>query len=274
MRMNLVLSGFLIVASLSAQTPAPATGATPPMPATATKPEIDASATKVTGPLPSADTVLQHYVDVTGGAKAYDAAKTMVGTGKFVMPAQGITGDLTMYSAAPNKSYALIDIQGVGKVEEGSDGAIAWEISPMTGARIKAGDEAAAEMRSSATDIHTNWKKYYKTVEVTGIDDVDGKPAYKLVLTPQSGSAETEWYDKDSGLVLKSTMTVDTPMGKAPVEIAFSDYKKEGDLTIPTKMVQSVAGQQFEIHLEKVDFNVPVPPNRFDIPADIKALQK
>jgi hypothetical protein len=279
MKMNLVLSGLvlsgLMAASLAAQTPAPATGATPPMPAAAAKPDVDASAAaKPTGPLPSADTVLQHYVDVTGGAKAYDAVKTMIGTGKFVMPAQGITGDLTMYSAAPNKSYALIDIQGVGKVEEGSDGTIAWEISPMTGARIKAGDEAAAEIRSAATDIHTNWKKYYKSAEVTGIDDVDGKPAYKVVLTPQSGSSETEWYDKDSGLVLKSAMTVDTPMGKAPVEIAFSDYKKEGDLTIPTKMVQNVAGQQFEIHLEKVDLNAPVPPNRFDIPADIKALQK
>lgn len=271
MKMNVILPGLLSAVSLLAQTPAPTPETAAPAPVAST---ASTSSAKTAQNLPSADTVLQHYVDVTGGTKAYDAVKTMLASGKFVMPAQGITGDLTMYSAAPNKSYALIDIQGVGKVEEGSDGSIAWEISPMTGARIKAGDEAAAEIRSGATDIHTNWKKYYKSAEVTGLEDVDGKPAYKVVLTPQSGSPETEWYDKDSGLILKSTMTMDTPMGKAPVEIAFSDYKKEGDLTMPTKMVQSVAGQQFEIHLDKVDFNASVPPNRFDIPAEIKALQK
>ena len=271
MKMNAIVTGLLSAASVFAQTTAPAVTA-PPSTAVAV---AGAGTTAPTAQnLPSADSVLQHYVEVTGGAKAYDAVKTMAGSGKFVMPAQGITGDLTMYSQAPDKSYAVVDIQGVGKMEEGTDGTVAWELSPITGARVKSGDEAAAEIRSSATDIHTNWKKYYQSAEVTALEDVGGKPAYKLVLTPKSGSAETQWYDKDSGLILKSTMTMDTPMGKAPVEVTFSDYKKEGDITMPTKMVQSVAGQQFEINFDKVDFNAPVPASRFDLPADIKALQK
>lgn len=262
MKMNMIAMGLLSAASVFAQVPAQATA-----PATTT---TAAPAEN----LPSADSVLQHYVEVTGGAKAYDAVKTMTGSGKFVMAAQGITGDISMYAQAPDKSYAVVDIQGVGKMEEGTDGTIAWELSPITGARIKSGDEAGAEIRSSATDIHTNWKKYYQSAAVTAVEDVGGKSAYKLVLTPKSGAAETQWYDKDSGLILKSIMTIDTPMGKAPVEVTFSDYKKEGDITMPTKMVQSVAGQQFEINLDKVDFNASVPASRFDLPADIKALQK
>jgi len=224
--------------------------------------------------LPSADTVMQRYVDATGGKAAYDAVKNRVSTGTFSLTGKGINGAIKMYQAAPAKAYTVVDIEGVGKQEDGNDGKTVWELSSMTGPRIKTGDEAAAELRTSALDAHTNWKSYYKSAEVVGSESIGDKSCWKVVLTPNQGEPETDWFDKTTGLLLRESATMDTPMGKIPVAGDYSDYRKQGDLTLPFKITQTVAGQEFEIALTKVETNVDIPANRFDLPAEIAALQK
>jgi len=224
--------------------------------------------------IPSAETVLQHFIDATGGKAAYDAVKTRVSTGTFSLTGKGINGSYKMYQALPAKAYAVLDIEGVGKTEDGTDGKIAWEMSAMTGARIKTGPEAATEIRDGALDAHTNWKSYYKSADVAGSDMVGDKSCWKVVLTPNEGEPENNWFDKTSGLLLRESATLDTPMGKIPVEADYTDYRKQGDILLPFKLTQTVAGQQFEIVLNKVELNVEVPVSRFNIPAEIQALQK
>jgi len=223
---------------------------------------------------PTGDTVLQHFIDATGGKAAYDAIKTRISTGTFTLTGKGINGTYKLYQAAPAKAYAVVDIQGVGKTEDGTDGKTAWELSALTGARIKTGAEAATEVRDSALDAHTLWKNYYKSAEVTGAENVNDKNCWKVVMTPNEGEPETDWFDKTSGLLLRESAVMDTPMGKIPVAADYSDYRKQGDLLLPFKLTQTVAGQQYEIALDKVELNADVPDSRFDLPAEIKALQK
>ena len=168
----------------------------------------------------------------------------------------------------------MIEMAGVGKMEEGTDGKIAWENSALQGPRLLTGDEAALAIRKAASDAATNWQKYYESAEVTGIENVGGKTCYKVVLKPRVGSPETEYYDKDSGLLVKQASTTNTPMGPIPAETIFSDYRKQGDLLLPFHIEQKMAGQQFDIKLEKVELNADVPSNRFDPPAEVKALIK
>src|SRR5262249_13837421 len=77
-------------------------------------------------PRPKADTVLAHYIEVTGGKDAYEKRKTEVSTGIIEFPAQGIKGTLIRYAAAPDKSYSAVDIEGVGKLETGTGDGLAW----------------------------------------------------------------------------------------------------------------------------------------------------
>jgi zinc protease len=257
MKIRLLLIGAIAALGLAAQT---------------TVTEVPSTLTK--SPTPTGDTVLQHFVDATGGKTAYDAVKTRISTGTFTLTGKGINGSYKLYQAAPAKAYAVIDIQGVGKIEDGTDGKVAWELSAMTGARIKTDEEAAAEFRDAALDAHTNWKGYYKSAEVTGSDSVGDKSCWKVVMTPNKGAPETDWFDKTSGLLLKESAITETPMGKIPVDADYSDYRKQGDILLPFKVTQTVAGQQYEIALDKVELNVDIPDSRFAIPAEIRALEK
>jgi hypothetical protein len=224
--------------------------------------------------LPTGEAVIAKYIAVTGGAE-YDKILNSVASGRLEMPAQGIKGKITIYQQAPDKQYSLAEIPGIGTIEDGVAGTIAWEKSALQGARLKSGEEKDAAIRAANDKSRlANWKKFYKSVETAGAETVDGKSCYKVILTPMSGKPETEFYDQSSGLLIKASAVVATPMGDVPVETALSDYRLEGKLLMPHKLKQGAIGQQFEITIDEMKFNIELPKDRFEPPADVKALLK
>jgi len=222
--------------------------------------------------LPKADTILDHYIEVTGGKAAYEKRKTEVTVGTIEFAAQGLKGTLTRYAAAPDKSYATMELDGVGKIESGSLNGVAWEKSAMMGARIKSGDEKSQSLREGQFNAALNWRKMYPKVETAGVETVDGQECYKVSLTPEGGKTETAYFDKKTGLEVKRTTVASSPMGEVPVDVIVSSYKDFGGIMTPTKMIQKVAGQELVITIQSVKINEEIPADKFEPPAEIKAL--
>jgi len=223
--------------------------------------------------LPKAETILDKSVEVTGGKAAFAKMHNTVITGSMELAAMGIKGTMVITEAEPDKSLAEIEIAGVGSIKQGYDGKTAWEINPMQGARIKDGDEMAAA-RLQAHFHKEAWHDDYKKVETVGSETVDGKDCYKLVLTPPEGNPITEYYDKKTGLLVKSALTLNTAMGEIATETLVSDYRKEGDLVVPHKIQQNAAGQEISITFDTIKYNVDLAKDKFDLPDEIKALVK
>lgn len=218
---------------------------------------------------------MARYLEVTGGRVAYEQIHGHIEKGFMAMPAQNIRGAMTTYEAEPGKQVVSIDFPGIGKAEEGTDGTIAWSYSALQGARLKEGEEKAAAIRAAnAGTKYLNWKTQYKSVETAGLENVDGKPCYRVVLTPIVGRPETEYYEKTSGLLVRQTAVAVTPMGDVPVDARVSDYRKEGGVVMPHKVRQTLAGQLIEITIDTVTMNPDFPKDRFDPPAEVKALIK
>jgi zinc protease len=223
--------------------------------------------------LPKAETILDKFVEVTGGKAAFEKMHNTVITGSMEMAAMGIKGTMVVTQAEPDKNLAEIEIGGVGSIKEGYDGKVAWEINPMQGARIKDGDEKAAA-KLQAHFHKEAWHDEYKKFETVGTATIDGKDCYKLLLTPPEGNPVTEYYDKKTGLLVKSSMTMSTPNGEIEIETLASDYRKEGELLIPHKIQQNAAGQEITITFDTIKYNTEIPKDKFDLPDDIKALIK
>ena len=92
------------------------------------------------------------------------------------------------------------------------------------------------------------------------------------MLTPNEGKPETQYYDKKTNLLVKMAMTVVSPMGEIPSETVISDYKEQNGLLSPRKIRQKALGQEFEITIAQIDYNIDMPKDRFDLPNEIKAL--
>jgi hypothetical protein len=222
--------------------------------------------------LPKAETIMDRYVEATGGKAAYQKHHTEIQKGIIELAAMGIKGAVTTYSAEPNKSYSEIELPGLGKTREGTDGTVFWSLSAMMGPHVKEGPEKAQAQIAARFNAELNWRDIFKDAKTTGVDTVDGKQCYKVELTPAEASAITQCYDKQSGLMVKMTMTAQGPMGEQTVDSFTTDYRKEGDVLMPHKIRQTVAGQEIVVSVDSVTFNPEIPKDKFDLPDEIKAL--
>ncbi len=221
--------------------------------------------------LPKAETVLDRYVEVTGGKSAHNKVKSAVMEGTMSIPAQNISVKVTSYLKEPNLKYQSSEFPGVGMFEEGSDGKVAWTKSAMMGARLKDGDEKAMALQS-ALNKDANWRDYFTKAETVGVETVDGKQCYKLELTPKVGRKETRYYDKSTGMIVKISSIYVTQMGEVPSEITIGEFTTVEGVKTPRTITTKVMGREMNMKFDSVKYNVEIPADRFKLPADVQAL--
>jgi len=224
------------------------------------------------GPLPKAETILDGFVDATGGKAAYEKRKSEIVTGTVEFAANGMKGTVTIYSDVSNNNYTVIDLEGVGKIESGVYKGQAWESSAVQGTRLREGAEKADAIRDAAFNGPLHWRELYTKAETMGLEDVDGEPAYKIVLTPAEGKPQTAFFSKKTGFMIKRLATLTHPMGEIPMEMTLSNYKDRGGIMMPNTMSQKFMGQEFTITIEDVKVNSEIPKDRFEPPAEVKKL--
>jgi hypothetical protein len=224
--------------------------------------------------LPKAETLFEKYVEVTGGKAGYAKRRSEVARGIVRMAAAGVTGTVEIYSQAPNSQVVVMDVQGVGKIEQGTNGSVAWESSAIMGPRVKSGQERAEALREALFNIPLNWRKLYLKLETVSAETVEGHDCYKVVATPNlaGGKPEYFWFDRTSGLNVKIKRTSLTSMGEIPAELVYDNYKKFGAVSQPTTMLQRAGTQEVMILLQSVETNVAIPAARFVPPAEIRQL--
>ena len=224
--------------------------------------------------LPKAQVIIEKYIAATGGRAVAEKHHSEVMHGAFELPAQGVKGTITVYQMAPDKNRVIIELGGIGKIESGSDGVIAWDNSAIQGPRIKDGSEKADALRDGTFNASLFWQKLYAKVETTGTEKVNDHDCYKVVFTPAEGSPTTEFFDKESGLLIKTASTRKTSMGEISSEVYSEDYRKDGDVFVPHKMINKIGPQEVQIIVQSIEFNVDMPKDRFDAPDEVQALLK
>ena len=118
--------------------------------------------------------------------------------------------------------------------------------------------EVAARMGGSDQEGNpTLFEAVYKangyTVSLDGLKDVDGKPAYKVIITAASGAKLVNYYAQDSGLKIK----YENP---ASGDTFYSDYQAKEGVLMP--MAWTIKSPQIPVPLEakvtSLEVNVPV----------------
>ncbi len=223
--------------------------------------------------LPSGESLIQRYIDKSGGAQAYAKAKSMSMSGHVEMEGRNISGTVTIMEEG-HKSYTAMEFPGIGKVEEGYDGDTAWEDSALQGPRILDGDEKAAAKRAATLAMISSWRDVFKEAKTIGPADVDGKPAWQVEMVAKEGKPETWFFDRDSGLVVKTAGVLSTAMGELSTELTMSDFRTVNGILTPFAMTQKAMSQTILMHFDKVDYNAAIPSGRFDPPNSVKSLRK
>jgi hypothetical protein len=222
--------------------------------------------------LPTGDAVLDRYVEVTGGKDAYLKVKNRVTRGTLEVPAQGLRATMTIYAARPRSVYLLTEIEGIGRIESGVTDSVAWEVSSMTGPRVREGQERISALRDGTFDRFVVWRDLYRRAECLGVDSIAGKACYRVVLTPDEGKPQTFYYDCGSGLLVKVETSAETPGGTIPIQVFTDDYRAVDGILIPHRLRTVVLSQERIMTVERVEHDVELPADRFALPPAVKAL--
>lgn len=222
--------------------------------------------------LPSGASLMDRYVEVTGGKAAYEKHTSAIERGHIEFAALGLKGTLVTYAVDPDKYYSSADLEGVGKLEMGVSNGVAWENNPLTGPRVKSGEERLQALREARLNSSYHWRELYPKAETTGSETVEGEDCYKVTLTPSEGKPVVMYFGKKSGLLKKTTLVATTQMGDIPAELIAQEYRVFDGILSPAKVLQKAAGQEFTITIDTVTEDPAIPPERFNLPAEIQAL--
>ena len=223
-------------------------------------------------------TLLDKYVDASGGKVAYDAIKNRVIKAELSMPSRGVTGKMLAYSARPDQFYAVIETPQ-GKLQRGWNGKTAWMIEPAYGPRILEGLERAAVVRDSTQDRFAQWRDLFEQAKYEGEEEIGGKKCAKIVLTfrpidpEEKESPVTVYLDSTTGLIKPQyTTELIGPQRLVQVTAVLDDYQQTSGVLLARKMTLKVADREQEIKVTSVECNTQIPASIFVLPKEIQEL--
>ena len=225
--------------------------------------------------LPSGQEVVDRFVEVTGGKERYQAVETITITGKIRMRELNSDGALEVFFKHPDKARLNVEVQGIGTIEKGNLGKVAWELNPAMGPRLLERDEARRFLEGINLKATYDPASIYESIENVGTEEVDGEPCYKLAMK-RKGSDDVDYtfYSQKTGLAVKAVTQEPTVVGKITATAVLSEYKEVDGIKSAMKIVQELAGLGMtqEIEFESVKYNEPIDDAVFELPAEAKRL--
>ena len=198
----------------------------------------------------TADKVVDSYLKAIGGkakAKALKSVKMKFEmTGAAPQPLQG-----DMVFMAPNLEKQVIYMNGSPVMTSIFDGNT-LKVSGMMGNSEKSGDEVADKKAKKGIVSQAFYTP--EQIELSGVTKVDGKDAYK-VQVKEGEEITTEYYDVNTGLLLQSTVAVETPQGNMEVVTLYKDYKKVDGIMFPFTITQEAGPQKMVNTIKSIDIN-------------------
>jgi len=213
----------------------------------------------------SLDEIANKYYAANGIEKMEKAQTiTMQGTASQM----GMEIPITIMVKKPDMVKVVQEFNGM-EIIIVYDGVKGFMVNPLTGASDPV--EIPAEQLSGVKEYNVfkdSFMEAYKAgrVKLEGEEAVEGKPAYKLSVTGESGNTTTTFIDKESYLVVKTAQTVSQMGQEMLVESYVREYKEINGVKFGTKIAQFVEGSELGgMTFEKIEFDTPIDDSAFKL---------
>jgi hypothetical protein len=228
-------------------------------------PAATPSATKAAA-LPTADQVLDHYVQAIGGRAAWLKLNSRVSKGTIEIPAMNnLSGTVEIHEKAPNLMLAVINLGGAA-FEQGFDGNVGWSDNPRDGLRELSGGELDDARREANFYHAVELKKNYTKMTVTGIEKVDDHDTYAVEATRAEGAPDRIYFDTQSGLMVRSVNQRNTSDGVTEFTADVDNYTEVDGVKLPFTVRQTSASAAFIIQFTEVHHNLQLTDSQFAKP--------
>ncbi len=220
---------------------------------------------------PTAEQILNKYIQAVGGAQKAAAVTSFVAKGTYSGYETGLEeAPYEIYSKAPGlRATALHSSNGLTITT--FDGRVAWIAAPDTDKPVPLYELTGAELDGVRVDdalafpalireTLTGWRVGFP-VPIEGHDTqvVQG-------LSPAKSPVKL-YFDSKTGLMVRSVRYDKTMVGVNPAQIDYSDYRDVAGVKMPFHLLVTWADNQATIELKSIQPNVPIDAAKFAKPA-------
>ena len=213
---------------------------------------------------PTAEQLLDKYVQAAGGAAAIEKITSRVMKGKIDFG--GMSMPIDIYTKDPEKRISFTHMAGGDNVTafNGHEGWLGMPGRPLREMHGSDLDGAAID-----ADLHlaTHLKQMFSGMQVHGKEKIGDHEAY-LVVGQRAGKPPIQLYfDEQSGLLVRMLRFGETALGQMPTQIDYADYRDADGVKIPYRWTLARPSGRFTIQLSEVQQNIPVDDGKFVKPA-------
>ena len=224
--------------------------------------EPTAEAKENTGP--TAEQLIDKYVQAVGGAAAVDkiTSRVMKGTIDF----GGKSLPIEIYSKDPEQRISFTHMPD-GDSVTAFNGREGWLGTPGHPPREMHGSDLDGAAIDADLHLATHLKTMFSEMRVRGTEKIGGHEAYVVVGQREGKPPIRMYFDQQSGFLVRLVRFGDTALGLLPTQIDYADYRDTNGVKIPYRWTLARPSGLFTIQLSDVKQNVPVDEAKFTKPA-------
>jgi photosynthetic reaction center cytochrome c subunit len=223
----------------------------------------EAGAEKLLANLPTADELIDKYIQALGGAAAIEKITSRVEKGTTTVAGESF--GVEIFLEDPEKR-ALVRHMPAGDSVTVFDRHEGWSSAPgrafremhgadLEGARIDADLHFPLHIQQDCAELRVEYPEKIGDHEEYVISCANvGKPPVKL------------YFDEQSGLLARLVRYAESPLGRLPTQIDYDDYRDAGGVKTPYRWTVTQADGSAVTQLERIDQSVPIDATRFAKP--------
>jgi hypothetical protein len=215
------------------------------------------------GNQPSADPIIEKYVSAIGGADALKKITSRVGKGKIT--ANGRETPIELLAKAPNMRITITHNQN-GDSMTAFDGKNGWLGNTGRPARVMNSAESWAAGLDAEFYFPVRIKELFPTLRPGRPEKIGEVEALSVNAMRPNQPPVRLFFDPNTGLLTRLIRFTETPLGRSPVQIDYSDYRVVDGVKIPFRWTLSRINGRFTIQLDEVKQNVPVDDAKCAVP--------
>lgn len=218
----------------------------------------------VAGQLPSADQLVQKYVQALGGATPIEKLSSRHEKG--TMNLFGREVGVEIFDKSPDKRISITHLPD-GDSLTALDGREGWLSAPHRPVREMPAGEAEGARVDADLQMPLHLQQAFGDLKPARPEKIGDHETYQL--TGERGGRPTGrlYFDQQSGLLVRMIRYSDSPLGLNPLRIDYDDYRLVDGVQVPFRWTVARPAGQFTIQASSVEQNIPIDDSKFAKPA-------
>jgi len=208
-----------------------------------------------TAGLPSAEQLIEKYLQAVGGGDAAAGVSTRIQKGTLTVGSERFPVEIL--AKAPAERKTTVHFPGGDSVTAVSADS-GWLGTPGRGVHDMSPAEADSAQVDAQLFFPASISKLFHDLRVERQESIKGQQTYVLTATAASLPRIQLYFDQQSSLLLRVLRFAETPLGLNPTEIDYEDYRVMGGVKTPFRWTLARPNGRFTIQIEQIEQNVPI----------------